>query len=71
MSQECPTLWRIYVYVSETERDETITTREGKHDLEIGKGGEGYIGPDDWCYNCGASGHLGDVSRTYGLCRSS
>lgn len=31
-------------------------------DLELGEGGEGYIGPDDWCYYCGKCGHLGDVS---------
>jgi len=28
--------------------------------LGLGKGGEGYIAPDDWCYNCGDCGHLGD-----------
>ncbi|KAI0340864.1 hypothetical protein BDW22DRAFT_1311185, partial [Trametopsis cervina] len=60
MSRECPTLWRIYEYVSDAERKATLEEREGKASLEIGEGGEGYIGPEDWCYNCGGCGHLGD-----------
>lgn len=62
LCQECPTLWRIYEYVSDAERKATLEEREGKASLEIGEGGEGYIGPEDWCYNCGGCGHLGDVS---------
>jgi len=26
-------------------------------------GGEGYVGTEDWCFNCGDAGHLGDVSH--------
>lgn len=29
--------------------------------MRIGYGGEGYIAEDQWCYNCGDCGHLGDV----------
>ena len=36
--------------------------RRGKAHLELGQGGEGYIAEDEWCYNCGNDGHLGDVS---------
>lgn len=39
-----------------------MTARRQKVDLELGGGGEGYIGEDEWCYNCGGDGHLGDVS---------
>ncbi|KAI0686503.1 hypothetical protein BC835DRAFT_1309489 [Cytidiella melzeri] len=62
MSQ-CPTLWRIYEYVSDAERKIVLEEREQKSSLEVGAGGEGYIGPEDWCYNCGSCGHLGDVSH--------
>jgi hypothetical protein len=60
--QECPTLWRIYEFVTDQDRDAILRAREEKRDLTFGRGGEGYIGQDDWCYNCGDCGHLGDVS---------
>lgn len=61
-TNECPTLWRLYEYVDDAERLRILSAREEKRDLEIGEGGEGYIAPEDWCYNCGGCGHLGDVS---------
>ena len=64
--QQCPTLWRIYEYVTEAERKAILDEREQKSTLDIGAGGEGYIGPEYWCYNCGGWGHLGDVSSYYG-----
>lgn len=51
----------MYEYVDDNQRQEILLSREEKASLKFGEGGEGYIGPDDWCYNCGASGHLGDV----------
>ena len=33
-------------------------------------GGEGFIGTEDWCFNCGDAGHLGDVSHETSLCRA-
>ncbi|KAJ3523629.1 hypothetical protein NM688_g8695 [Phlebia brevispora] len=61
MANECPTLWRMYEYVEDAERQMILSVREQKRDLAIGQGGEGYIAPEDWCYNCGGCGHLGDV----------
>ncbi|KAH7914314.1 hypothetical protein BJ138DRAFT_1057110 [Hygrophoropsis aurantiaca] len=57
---ECPTLWRIYQYVTDEERTLILDSRAEKRKLPIGKGGEGYIASAEWCYNCGNSGHLGD-----------
>ncbi|KIJ70584.1 hypothetical protein HYDPIDRAFT_164570 [Hydnomerulius pinastri MD-312] len=57
---ECPTLWRIYQYVNDEERILIKQSREDKKQFAIGEGGEGYIGTDEWCYNCANSGHLGD-----------
>ncbi|KAI0737683.1 hypothetical protein C8Q80DRAFT_1222737 [Daedaleopsis nitida] len=59
-TNECPTLWRIYRYVEDEVRQEILRDREGKRLLEFGQGGEGYIATDEWCYNCGECGHLGD-----------
>ncbi|RDX55414.1 hypothetical protein OH76DRAFT_1396803 [Lentinus brumalis] len=59
-TNECPTLWRMYRYVEDEVRQETLRTREEKRVLPLGQGGEGYIATDEWCYNCGGSGHLGD-----------
>lgn len=61
-TQECPTLWRIYDYVSDERRIAILEARKAKERLELGKGGEGFVGDDLWCYNCGQDGHLGDVS---------
>ena len=52
----------MYEYVDEAQRQEILQSREEKVDLPIGEGGEGYIASDEWCYNCGECGHLGDVS---------
>ncbi|KAI0355393.1 hypothetical protein OH77DRAFT_1424881 [Trametes cingulata] len=59
-TNECPTLWRIYEYVGDEERQEILRVRESKRTLALGQGGEGYIATDEWCYNCGGCGHLGD-----------
>ncbi|KAL1944111.1 hypothetical protein VTO73DRAFT_3296 [Trametes versicolor] len=59
-TNECPTLWRIYEYVADEERHEILRERDAKRTLALGEGGEGYIATDEWCYNCGGSGHLGD-----------
>ncbi|CDO68458.1 hypothetical protein BN946_scf184760.g14 [Trametes cinnabarina] len=59
-TNECPTLWRIYEYVGDEERQEILREREAKRTLALGQGGEGYIATDEWCYNCGGCGHLGD-----------
>ncbi|KAF5370095.1 hypothetical protein D9758_001061 [Tetrapyrgos nigripes] len=61
-AHECPTLWRLYAYMTESERDSTLNFRRGKRMLDLGNGGEGYIAQDIWCYNCGQSGHWGDAS---------
>ncbi|TCD63871.1 hypothetical protein EIP91_004810 [Steccherinum ochraceum] len=59
-TKECPTLWRMYEYVDDNDRQEILRSREQKAELNIGEGGEGYIARDEWCYNCGEIGHLGD-----------
>nr|VWO93976.1 Uncharacterized protein [Ganoderma boninense] len=59
-TNECPTLWRMYKYMEDEERQEVLRAREGKRMLAFGQGGEGYIASDEWCYNCGDCGHLGD-----------
>ncbi|KAI0784851.1 hypothetical protein C8Q75DRAFT_372465 [Abortiporus biennis] len=59
-ANECPTLWRMYEYVDDDHRNDILRSRENKVDLPIGQGGEGYIAIDEYCYNCGACGHLGD-----------
>lgn len=61
--QECPTLWRLYDYLTEDEKDRTVRSRKEKKDLTLGTGGEGYIADDEWCYNCGGCGHWGDASQ--------
>jgi protein AIR1/2 len=68
MCQECPTLWRIYEYVSNETRLSVLASREEKSELGIGNGGEGYIAQDEWCYCCGSVGHLGDVSAPPSSC---
>ncbi|KAI6164841.1 hypothetical protein EDD17DRAFT_1558305 [Pisolithus thermaeus] len=59
-TNECPTVWRIYQYVTDEERVLIRENRDARQHLRIGQGGEGYIGTDDWCYNCANTGHLGD-----------
>ncbi|KAH9939238.1 uncharacterized protein BXZ73DRAFT_88961 [Epithele typhae] len=59
-TNECPTLWRMYIYVEDDARQDILRIREDKRLLPLGEGGEGYIATDEWCYNCGGCGHLGD-----------
>lgn len=59
--QECPTWWRLYEYVNKEDRNQLLVLRRTKQDMKLGEGGEGYIANDKWCYNCGSSGHWGDV----------
>jgi protein AIR1/2 len=59
--QECPSLWRVYEYVTQHERESILSSRREKSTLAFGSGGEGYIAEDEWCYNCGQCGHWGDV----------
>jgi hypothetical protein len=62
--QNCPTLWRIYSYLTPDERTETLATRTRLHE-EGGFEGDVLIhNPDDeydgWCYNCAGDDHYGD-----------
>ncbi|KAJ6613481.1 hypothetical protein B0H10DRAFT_2048694 [Mycena sp. CBHHK59/15] len=59
-TSECPTLWRLYVYVDDAEQGRIVRARQDKKNLSLGQGGEGYIADDEWCYNCGTAGHWGD-----------
>ncbi|TDL29652.1 hypothetical protein BD410DRAFT_780129 [Rickenella mellea] len=59
-TNECPTLWRLYEYVTDEVRRDILKKRKSKEDLPTGHGGEGFIAEDEWCYNCGGDGHLGD-----------
>ncbi|KAJ6539306.1 hypothetical protein B0H19DRAFT_1269632 [Mycena capillaripes] len=63
-ASECPTLWRLYVYLEDEEHERILQARKTKKGLSLGQGGEGYIADDAWCYNCGGSGHWGDVSES-------
>ncbi|KAK0468352.1 uncharacterized protein EV420DRAFT_460559 [Desarmillaria tabescens] len=61
ITSECPTWWRIYVYIpEENERVQILHARREKSKADLGQGGEGYIAEDEWCYNCGVEGHWGD-----------
>ncbi|CAK5275561.1 unnamed protein product [Mycena citricolor] len=62
-SNECPLLWRSYVYVDTNEHENILQMRNDKKNLKLGEGGEGYIADDAWCYNCGDSGHWGDAKK--------
>ncbi|KAF8627200.1 hypothetical protein AX15_004517 [Amanita polypyramis BW_CC] len=59
-TNECPSWWRLYGYLADEERSRLVELRKEKKGLELGSGGEGYIGGDPWCYNCGSIGHWGD-----------
>ncbi|KIM46209.1 hypothetical protein M413DRAFT_441278 [Hebeloma cylindrosporum] len=59
-SNECPTMWGLYEYLSTEEQTTTINQRLSKKGMKLGEGGEGYVANDEWCYNCGHCGHLGD-----------
>ena len=64
-------MWRMYEYVDDAERQQILTSREEKREFILGQGGEGYIAPEDWCYNCGECGHLGDVRASISFLSSS
>jgi protein AIR1/2 len=63
VSLECPSLWRVYEYLSDRGRQEVCEVRAAAAKLSLLEGGAAYIAADEWCYFCGESGHLGDVSR--------
>ncbi|GAB1519873.1 hypothetical protein RhiTH_002944 [Rhizoctonia solani] len=58
--QRCPEQFKTYVYLSEEERLQVLKQRESLKSIGFGEGGEGYIAPHIWCYNCGNGGHWGD-----------
>ncbi|EDR12848.1 uncharacterized protein LACBIDRAFT_292877 [Laccaria bicolor S238N-H82] len=58
--KECPTWWRIYEYLTEDERLDSLDARRRRKGLALGQGDEGYVADDEWCYRCGSSGHWGD-----------
>jgi protein AIR1/2 len=68
MFKECPTIWRMYEYLTEVDRQSTLNIRDQLQHLTLGEGGEAYIARDEWCYNCGGVGHLGDVCQTVHIC---
>lgn len=47
--------------MTDEDRGRILDWRRSKRSLQLGKGGEGYIAEDEWCYNCGEAGHWGDV----------
>ncbi|ELU45641.1 zf-CCHC domain-containing protein [Rhizoctonia solani AG-1 IA] len=59
--QRCPEQFKTYVYLSEEERLQVLKQRESLKSIGFGEGGEGYIAPHIWCYNCGNGGHWGDT----------
>ena len=59
-------MWRLYEYLSAEEQTTTINHRLSKKGIKLGEGGECYVANDEWCYNCGRCGHLGDVSLCLG-----
>ncbi|KAJ6599088.1 hypothetical protein DFH09DRAFT_1021879 [Mycena vulgaris] len=64
-TSECPMLWRLYVYLEDAEQEHVLQARKEKKGMPLGQGGEGYIAGDEWCYNCGGSGHWGDDCREF------
>ncbi|KAJ7700061.1 hypothetical protein B0H17DRAFT_1048404 [Mycena rosella] len=64
-TSECPMIWRLYVYVEDAEQVGIVQARKVKKGVPLGQGGEGYIADDEWCYNCGGSGHWGDDCREF------
>ncbi|TEB30247.1 hypothetical protein FA13DRAFT_1734076 [Coprinellus micaceus] len=59
-TNECPTWWRIYLYLSDEGKAKVLSFREERQNMPLGDGGEGYVAGDEWCYNCAQSGHWGD-----------
>jgi len=75
-SQNCPTLWRIYLYLTPPSREEVLTERQRLKELGGFEGdvleadpetewGDGDGGWGGWCYNCSTEGHWGDVSSFF------
>ncbi|WVW83877.1 hypothetical protein I302_105899 [Kwoniella bestiolae CBS 10118] len=58
MENMCHTLWRVYTYLSNDSRAETIRDKMGVEGWE--KEAIGGRPSDEWCYNCAREGHLGD-----------
>lgn len=62
--QNCPTLWRIYSYLTPDDRTKTLTTRTHLHEEDGFEGDVLVHNPDDeddgWCYNCAGDDHYGD-----------
>ncbi|KAF8812458.1 hypothetical protein BYT27DRAFT_7182901 [Phlegmacium glaucopus] len=59
-TNECPTWWRLYEYLASEDQTRTFARRLSRKGVKLGQGGEGYVADDEWCYNCGNSGHWGD-----------
>jgi protein AIR1/2 len=62
--QECPTLWRLYEYLTDEEKINASHKRQEQSKPSLAA----YIASDEWCYNCAASDHWGDVSSTTVTC---
>ena len=59
--QSCPTIWRVYSYLSTEQREEALVKQAKKSRLDFTNGGEGFIAWDRMCFECGNSGHWGFV----------
>ncbi|KIR55736.1 protein AIR1/2 [Cryptococcus gattii Ru294] len=56
--KNCPTLWRIYTYRSDSGRRDAIKLKEKAEGwVKEAIGGDAM---EDWCYNCARTGHFGD-----------
>ncbi|KAH6914929.1 hypothetical protein BKA70DRAFT_559493 [Coprinopsis sp. MPI-PUGE-AT-0042] len=64
-TNECPTWWRMYLYLSDDAQAKVLSYRKDRQGTRLGEGGEGYIADDQWCYMCGNLGHLGDDCEDY------
>ncbi|CDZ97077.1 E3 ubiquitin ligase interacting with arginine methyltransferase [Phaffia rhodozyma] len=72
LSNNCPTLWRIYSYLTLDDRRQMLEERQH---LKREGGFEGDVleadpdgdedGSGDWCYNCARDGHFGDDCPQY------
>ncbi|KAF8338982.1 uncharacterized protein EI90DRAFT_3039950, partial [Cantharellus anzutake] len=54
--QACPTIWRVYSYISSRRREKVLLARTDSSRLNSDSG-EGFVGWDRMCFICGASGH--------------
>lgn len=58
--QSCPSLWRVYVYLSAAARQSILAEKRAETGwAKEAVGGESHA---EYCYNCARVGHLGDVS---------